>query len=87
MNGIKNKFSSESVLKIFEKFTLLIINETHFGVRSKCPAGLLLIGRSRKIQSKSPRGGVAIYKSLLYPLLIDVLYEGLKDCRINTVIL
>ena len=76
INGIKNKFANENILSILLKFDLVIINETHFGVRSKCPENFTLIGRSKKVISKLPRGGVAIYRSPSCPLDIELIYDG-----------
>ena len=63
LNEIKKKFSNDNVLSFLNDFNLVCISETHFGVRSKCPDGFTLIARSKKIESKAPRGGVAIFRN------------------------
>ena len=42
---------------------LLVINETHFNVQTKCPKNFTLIKRSIPVKSLKPRGGVALYKN------------------------
>ena len=59
---------------------LVIINETHFGERSRSPKGFILIGRSTKVESKIPRGGVAIFKNSKSDVDIDILSLAFKDC-------
>ena len=54
---------NDNVFKIIKNFDLVIINETHFGTRSRCPKDFILIGRSQPSVSKVPRGGVAIFKN------------------------
>ena len=46
----------------FNNRELLIICETHFGIRHKCPENFVLIGKSKPHYVKKLRGGVAIYK-------------------------
>ena len=46
LNGIHIKFLSNDVCKFIDENEVLIITETHFGVRSKCPQNFLLIARS-----------------------------------------
>ena len=91
MNGVKNKFSNENVLDIFKNFDLLCVSETHFGVRSKCPDGFTLIGRSKATASKKLRGGVALFRKNLCSVDIELFYDGFQDsiiCRImNTDVL
>ena len=48
-----------------------IISETIFGVRATCPNGFIYVGRSRKLESKSPRGGVAVFKNVNTDFHID----------------
>ena len=79
---MKNKFTEDDVIKLFKKIDILIINETHFNQRIKCPPNFLYVGRSAKVESKSPRGGVAIYKNIELTLTLDVLCDSLRDCVI-----
>ena len=68
-------------MKIFLKtFDIVIINETHFNVRIKCPEGFIFEGRSEKIESKTPRGGVAIYRNIKCSINIDIICGTLRDC-------
>ena len=55
INGVKNKFNSVDVNNIIQDNDILAISETHFNIRSKCPSGFFLIGRSTPIKSKKPR--------------------------------
>ena len=80
INGIKDKFSNDDVLGIFKDFNLLILGETHLGVRTKCPPGFEMIARSKQVPSKAPRGGVAVYKNLNCSFIVDLIYDGLRDC-------
>ena len=82
MNGIKSKFSNENVLKILKNFDIACICETHFGIRSKSLDGFTLVARSKQIESKSPRGGVAVYRNNSCPVNVELFYDGLKDCVI-----
>ena len=82
MNGVKNKFQHDDVQNLIKNFDILIINETHFNQRIKCPDGFMFEGRSEKIESKSPRGGVAIYKNIKCSLIIDIVCASLHDCVI-----
>ena len=63
INGVKRKFDNENVLNIVKKYDILIIIESKFGERIVCPNGFIYVGRSKKIESKSPRGGVAVFKN------------------------
>ena len=50
------------------------------GKRAKCPRGFELVGRSREVPAKTPRGGVAVYKNLKCSIIVDCIYDGLRDC-------
>ena len=78
----KNKFQDEEVKIFLKKFDVVIINETHFNVRIKCPDGFVFEGRSEKIESKAPRGGVAVYRNIKCALNIDMICGTLRDCVI-----
>ena len=82
INGVRNKFLSEYSSKLFEQCEILVVVETHFNVRSKCPDNFSLIGRSKPVASKSPRGGVALYKCNSSTLMIDVVCDSLPDTLI-----
>ena len=58
INGVKEKFKSIDVTNLFKNEDIVIICETHFGIRTKCPEGFILIGRSNVIKSKKKHGVV-----------------------------
>lgn len=80
INGVHNKFLQDDVQKLFKKFDVVVLSETHFNVRIKCPPGFTYIARSKKIDSKTPRGGVAVFKNNSCDLEIEVLCQSLRDC-------
>ena len=73
LNGVKNKFMSTIVNDIIQNSDILFITETHFNKRTKCPSNFVLIENSPPIESKRPRGGVAIYKRIHCSLQIITL--------------
>ena len=82
INGVRNKFLAESVTSLIEDIEILVIVESHFNIRSKCPDNFTLVGRSKPLAAKSPRGGVAIYKNKGSNLIIDIVCDSLPDCVI-----
>ena len=66
-------------------FDIVVLNETHFNERVKCPDGFIFEGRSTKVDSKVPRGGTAIYKNKQSPLCIEIVCNTLRDCVIAEV--
>ena len=83
LNGVKNKYLNEEVCNVFRKSdVIIIIPETHFGVRVRCPKDFLFISRSQRVKSKVPRGGVAVYKNVQSDFDIDVICNDLRDCII-----
>ena len=79
MNGIKDKFLSENVCTLFTNKDLLIVSETHFGVRHKVPDKFVMVARSKPLASKNLRGGVIIYKRIDTLLKFNVLCDSLDD--------
>ena len=68
-------------MKIFlKKFDIVLINETHFNERIKCPDGFIFEGRSEKIESKTPRGGVAVFKNKQCSINIEIICNSMRDC-------
>ena len=61
MNGVKEKFDNSDVQLIFADYDILVIMETHFKVRHKCPLDFYLAGRSVNMCTTTGRGGVAVY--------------------------
>ena len=61
MNGVKEKFKNDEVQSMFAAHDILVVMETHFNVRHKCPDYFSLVGRSAKFGGNTGRGGVAIY--------------------------
>ena len=80
INGVKNKFSSEFVVKLIEEIDILIIQETHFNIRIKCPEKFYLVGRSDALPAKKPRGGVAIYQSFNCKVKLEKIDIDIDDC-------
>ena len=76
MNGVKDKYEAEDVKLLFNKHDLLVVMETHFRKRHKCPEYFELIGRSPCHES---RGGVAIYKKKTLDLNCHVLKNIYRD--------
>ena len=56
------------------------MNETHFNERIKCPEGFIFEGRSEKVESKTPRGGVAVFKNKQASFNIEIICESMRDC-------
>ena len=79
INGVQNKFLSNDAYKLFIDKEILIIVETHFGIRTKCPRNFVLIARSKIRESKKARGGVALYKRADSTLSLKVMCEDLFD--------
>ena len=82
INGVQTKFLNENILKIFKNFDIIVINETHFGDRARCPEGFTFISRSKKTPLKDPRGGVAVFLNSLCNFQIEVICDSLNDCSI-----
>ena len=59
---------------------IIVITETHFGVRTRCPELFEIICRSKPLESKKPRGGVAIYKKKSLQIQLDVICSEFRDC-------
>ena len=76
---MQNKFLSNDSSALFVGKEILVITESHFAIRTKCPDNFILIARSVPRESKAPRGGVAIYKrstsTLELKLICDKLYD------------
>ena len=79
MNGIKEKFLSNDVKNLVTKSDVLIITETHFGVRHKVPDKFEFVARSKPLPSKNLRGGVIVYKKAESPLKLNVICDNLND--------
>ena len=60
MNSVKEKFNNNDVQALFSGYDVLVIMETHFKVRHKCPDDFYLVGKSAESCSKTGRGGVAM---------------------------
>ena len=63
-----------------KKFNIIIISESHFSDRIKCPQNFRIICRSEKIPSKEPRGGVAIFKNKSWDVQLEDLHVNFQDC-------
>ena len=82
INGVKNKFKADGVKNLIKDINILIIVETHFNIRQKCPENFYLVGRSKMIPSEKPRGGIALYKNFNCRLKLHVIEDNLPDCII-----
>ena len=76
---------SNEILNLFKNKDIVIIGETHLGVRSKCPDGFILTCRSKVLKSKRPRGGVAVYRNINKDIQIDVITDDFRDSVIFNV--
>ena len=84
LNGVRNKFMSTTANEVFQRTDILVITETHFNKRTKCPTNFTLLERSPPVQSKRPRGGVAIYKKIHCSLQFVTLLN-LPDCIVSEI--
>ena len=60
IDGVNNKYDNKDVQKLFKSHDLIVIMETHFVKRHKCPENFILIGKSENLNN-ARRGGVAAY--------------------------
>ena len=65
---------------LLENFDVVVITESHLNIRDKCPDKFMLIGRSKPIESLSPRGGVVAYKRVNSSLDFELITDELRDC-------
>ena len=79
---MKTKFSSQDVNNLLNNKDIVILSETHFNIRTKCPNGFFIVGRSKPSDSIQSRGGVAVYKNIQSRLKINIITENLIDCVI-----
>ena len=79
MNGVKYKFQSEDVMDTINTCDILVISETHFNIRTRCPDGFFLAGRSKPSGDKRPRGGVAVFTNMNAQLKINILSDEFVD--------
>ena len=61
---------------------IVVVIETHFGVRTRCPENFEIVCRSIEIESKKPRGGVAVYRRKSSQIQLDTICKELRDCVI-----
>ena len=58
INGVQNKYLAQDVIELFDNMDLIVIMETKFNIRTKCPDGFFLVARSRTSETvNSTRGG------------------------------
>lgn len=81
INGVKNKFMSEITNETIQPYDIIVLTETHFNIRSKCPENFVIVATSPPTESKRPRGGVAIYKKIHCPLQFTTLLN-IPDCTV-----
>ena len=79
INGVKQKFANTEVVDVFRDHDILIVTESHFDIRVTCPDGFMLCGRSKVVEAKKPRGGVAVYRNIRSGIDIDILNDAFRD--------
>ena len=82
INGVKEKFHQKEVMDLFNSCDILLLNETHFNIRAKCPDGFVVTARSIPSGTKAYRGGVAVYTKTLSKVDIEVISKEFLDCII-----
>ena len=80
---MKNKF--ENLANIFQDHELLVIIETHFKIRYKCPDGFRSVGRSTPLNlHEKGRGGVIIYQNTHSSIALHLLNVDFRLCHLLT---
>ena len=79
MNGVTRKFCTKDVQETLAGNDIVIISETHFNIRTRCPDGFFMVARSKASGDKKPRGGVAIYVNTYTEMKIKVLSDEFQD--------
>lgn len=84
INGVKQKYDVDDVKRLFSKCDILVIMETHFLVRHKCPKKFELIGKSVLMMKANNvcSGRVAVYKSCS----LDIKFHVIENICSDTVI-
>ena len=49
-------------------------------IRDKCPKDFIFVGRSKPIESLTPRGGVAVFRRVDTEISVDVVSDEFRDC-------
>ena len=87
MRGVRNKFTCDQVLFLLSSNDVLVVSETHFGIRSKSSKGFYLVVRSDPLHSSTkPRGGVAIYKKITAEIETKPFKVNLPDCCVVSIV-
>ena len=71
---MKDKFALKDVNNLLNNKDIDILSETHFNIRTKCPDGFFIVGRSKPLRSIKPRGGVVVFKK--FPIQFKIK----RDC-------
>ena len=79
INGVHNKFLNDDVTDLIHGNDIIIIVESHFGVRTKCPENHILIARSTPRVSKKAHAGVALFKRIDSKISFNVVSNNLYD--------
>ena len=58
---------------------ILVINETHFKIRTKSPQKYFLIEKSKTIYKNKARGGVAVYLKQNSIINLDIISNDFND--------
>ena len=78
INGVTNKFENNEVKNLFMSHDVVVVMETHFLKRYKCPENFEFIGKSKPVNDVR-RGGVAVYKKSTYALNFRVYKDICPD--------
>ena len=70
---------SHDIYKLFDGKEIVIVVETHFGIRRKCPVNYILVARLKPRDSKKPCGGVASFKNTDSTLRLKIITNDLHD--------
>ena len=84
---MKQKFTQTDVKDLFTECEILVINESKFNIRAKCPNGFIIIGRSCPSGSSIPRGGVIVYRKISSFIDAELISNDFIDCVIFRILL
>ena len=81
MNGVGNKFNNNNVRDILIKdnYDIVVVVETHFNVRIKCPPNYYFVGKSKYENTPKPQGGMAVYQKKDSMFYLDILADNFVD--------
>ena len=65
-----------------KKCNIIIISESHFSDRNKCPKNSVSYVDLKKIPSNEPRGGIAFIKNKSWDVQLEDLHFNFRDCAV-----